>query len=50
MRGCDRVFLDTMDYQGPQFYEACGYARRCELQDWDSHGHSKFIYVKELDR
>lgn len=49
-RGCDRVFLDTMDYQAPRFYEACGYTRRCELEDWDSHGHSKLIYVKELGR
>lgn len=49
-RGCDRVFLDTLDYQGPEFYESCGYTRRCELEDWDSHGHTKLIYVKELGR
>lgn len=47
-RGRDRVFLETLVYQAPEFYEACGYARRCELADWDSHGHAKFIYVKEL--
>ena len=47
-RGCEQVFLDTLDYQGPQFYEACGYARRCELPDWDSYGHAKLIYVKVL--
>lgn len=49
-RACDRAYLDTMDYQGPAFYEACGYARRCELEDWDSHGHTKFFYTKELER
>ena len=47
-RGCERAFLDTMAYQGPEFYEACGYTRQCELIDWDSHGHSKYIYVKNL--
>ena len=47
-RGCDRAFLETMDYQGPLFYEACGYARQCELVDWDSHGHAKYVYTKNL--
>lgn len=47
-RGSDRVFLDTMDYQGPEFYESCGYVRCCELADWDSHGHAKYFYAKEL--
>jgi GNAT superfamily N-acetyltransferase len=47
-RACDRAFLETMDYQGPAFYESSGYARRCELADWDSHGHAKYIYTKAL--
>jgi GNAT superfamily N-acetyltransferase len=47
-RGCDRVYLETMEHQAPAFYAACGYERRCELDDWDSHGHAKHIYVKQL--
>jgi GNAT superfamily N-acetyltransferase len=47
-RGCDRVYLETMQHQAPAFYAACGYALRCELDDWDSHGHAKHIYVKQL--
>jgi hypothetical protein len=48
-RGCRRLFLETLDYQAPEFYEARGYVRQCELVDWDSHGHSKYIYVKVLE-
>jgi GNAT superfamily N-acetyltransferase len=47
-RGCERVYLETMDHQAPSFYAACGYVLRCELDDWDSHGHAKHIYVKQL--
>jgi GNAT superfamily N-acetyltransferase len=47
-RGCDRVFVETMSHQAPAFYARCGYTLRCTLDDWDSHGHAKHIYVREL--
>ena len=47
-RGCERIFLETLSYQAPAFYEACRYAQRCALDDWDSHGHTKFVFTKEL--
>ena len=48
-RGCRQLFLETLDYQAPEFYEARGYLRQCELADWDSYGHAKYIYVKVLE-
>ena len=47
-RGCDRVYLETMEHQAPAFYAACGYEQRCKLDDWDSHGHAKHVFVKHL--
>jgi GNAT superfamily N-acetyltransferase len=47
-RGCRHSFVDTMDYQAPGFYEKCGYRVAGKLEDWDSHGHTKFFLVKEL--
>lgn len=47
-RRCDRIYLETMSNQAPAFYEACGYAQRCALDDWDSHGHTKLVFTKQL--
>jgi GNAT superfamily N-acetyltransferase len=47
-RGCRRAYVDTMDYQAPQFYLAHGYELTGRLDDWDSHGHAKLFFVKCL--
>lgn len=47
-RSCQRAYLDTMEYQGLEFYQKNGYQVVGELEDWDSHGHAKFFLVKRL--
>jgi GNAT superfamily N-acetyltransferase len=47
-RGCKYAFADTMEYQAPEFYRKLGYRVAGRLDDWDSHGHAKFFFVKEL--
>jgi predicted N-acetyltransferase YhbS len=47
-RGCQYVYVDTMDYQAPAFYERLGYTIVGQLNDWDSHGHAKLFLVKRL--
>ena len=47
-RGCRYVYVDTMSYQAPIFYEKLGYTIAGKLPDWDSHGHDKFLFVKRL--
>jgi N-acetylglutamate synthase-like GNAT family acetyltransferase len=48
-RGCKHAFVDTMDYQAPNFfYIKLGYCVVCQLDYWDSHGHSKFHLRKRL--
>jgi GNAT superfamily N-acetyltransferase len=47
-RGCTRSFVETMDYQAPEFYEKLGYRIAGRLENWDSHGHGKFFLVKVL--
>lgn len=49
-RGCRYVYVDTMQYQCPKFYEALGYGIVGVLHDWDSHGHAKYLLTKELSR
>lgn len=48
LRGCKYGFLDTMGYQAPDFYRACGYDVAGSIPDWDSHGHTKFFFTKQL--
>ena len=48
LRGCKYAFLDTMDYQAPDFYRTCGYEVMGSISDWDSHGHTKFYFTKQL--
>lgn len=45
-RGCTYAFLDTMDYQAPNFYKKRGYELVGELPDWDSYGHAKMLFRK----
>ncbi len=47
-RGCIYAFVDTMQYQSPAFYHRCGYRTAGQIEDWDSHGHTKFFMVKTL--
>ena len=50
VRGCRYAYVDTMEYQAPQFYLAYGYDQSGAIADWDSHGHSKFYFTKRLSR
>jgi len=47
-RDCKYAFLDTMDFQGPDFYQNLGYRVSGRIDDWDSHGHAKFFMTKLL--
>jgi GNAT superfamily N-acetyltransferase len=47
-RGCKYAYVDTMEYQAPGFYSKAGYHLTGTLEDWDSHGHKKFFFVKNL--
>lgn len=47
-RGCQYAYVDTMEYQAPDFYLAQGYTVVGEIPDWDSHGHRKFYLTKRL--
>ena len=47
-RGCKHVYVDTMDYQAPQFYLSHGFKIVGQIPDWDSHGHSKIYFSKHL--
>ncbi|OAI57005.1 hypothetical protein AYO49_00365 [Verrucomicrobiaceae bacterium SCGC AG-212-N21] len=48
VRGCRHAYVDTMEYQAPRFYLAHGYQVVGEIPDWDSHGHRKMFFAKEL--
>lgn len=48
VRGCTRSYLDTMDYQAPDFYRKRGYQIAGKLENWDSHGHTKLFFTKSL--
>jgi ribosomal protein S18 acetylase RimI-like enzyme len=48
-RGSRYAFLDTMSYQAPGFYEKLGYTVAGKLDDWDSHGNTKLLFVKRLN-
>ncbi len=47
-RGCKHSFLDTLDYQAPDFYLKLGYQVAGRLENWDSHGHTKYLFIKQL--
>ena len=46
--GCIRSYVDTMSHQAPGFYEKLGYCEVGRLPDWDSHGHDKVFFFKQL--
>jgi ribosomal protein S18 acetylase RimI-like enzyme len=47
-RNCRYSFLDTMSYQARDFYVKLGYRVAGTLEDWDSHGHTKYLMTREL--
>jgi len=47
-RGCKHAYVDTMDYQAPQFYLSNGFKQVGHIPDWDSHGHAKLYFTKQL--
>jgi ribosomal protein S18 acetylase RimI-like enzyme len=47
-RNCRYSFLDTMSYQARDFYVKLGYRVAGSLEDWDSHGHTKYLMTKDL--
>jgi ribosomal protein S18 acetylase RimI-like enzyme len=47
-RGCRYAYVDTMDYQAPEFYRKLGYQIAGQLDDWDSHRHAKYFFTKDL--
>lgn len=47
-RHCKYAFLDTMDYQAPDFYRENDYVVAGKIDDWDSHGHTKYFFTKTL--
>jgi len=44
-RQCQRVYLDTFDFQAPAFYEALGYRQFGKLPNWPG-GHERLSYHK----
>lgn len=48
-RGCRYAYVDTMDYQAPDFYVARGFQIVGEIPDWDSHGHRKLYLTKRMN-
>ena|SRR5215468_8555957 len=47
IRPCDVIFLATMSFQAPGFYEKCGYARFAELNEAPT-GFSRIWFAKRL--
>jgi len=47
-KGCRHAYLDTMSYQAPKFYLGLGYQEAGRLVNWDSNGHDKILYTKDL--
>ncbi|MEM9585693.1 MAG: GNAT family N-acetyltransferase [Planctomycetota bacterium] len=48
-RGCRHAYVDTLSHQAPEFYQSIGYQVAGEIDDWDSHGHTKLFLTKQLD-
>ena len=47
-QGCAYAFVDTMSYQASGFYERLGFSVVGRIPDWDSHGHDKLYFTKNL--
>jgi hypothetical protein len=42
------AYVDTFDYQAPDFYRKVGFEVSGRLDNWDSHGHAKIFLTKQL--
>jgi ribosomal protein S18 acetylase RimI-like enzyme len=47
-RHCRYAYVDTLSYQAPDFYRKLGYRVVGTLDNWDSHGHAKVLFTKQL--
>ncbi|WP_172682513.1 GNAT family N-acetyltransferase [Verrucomicrobium spinosum] len=46
--GCRHAYVDTMEYQEPRFYLAHRFSIVGQIPDWDSRGHAKLYFSKDL--
>ena len=46
--GCKHVFVDTMSFQAPGFYEKCGYAEVARIKDFYDE-HDRIFFRKGLN-
>ncbi|WMN19926.1 GNAT family N-acetyltransferase [Pseudomonas piscis] len=47
-KGCVGVWLDTYDFQAPEFYKKLGYSQFGQIDDFPP-GHKRFYFQKRLD-
>ena len=47
--GCGKMFVDTMTFQAPRFYEALGF-KTCARIDGFYDGHDRVFFQKELKK
>lgn len=47
-RGCTGIFVDTMDFQAPAFYQRHGYSERGRIDDLPA-GHCRHHFQKMID-
>jgi GNAT superfamily N-acetyltransferase len=48
-KGCVGIWLDTFDFQAPEFYRALGYSEFAQINDYPP-GHRRFFFQKRLDQ
>lgn len=46
-RGCTKIWVDTMDYQAPEFYVRLGYEEAVEIKNY-RRNHSRIFFKKHL--
>jgi len=46
--GCKKMFVDTLSFQAPKFYEALGF-KQCALIPGYYDGHDRIFFQKELN-
>ena len=44
---CIGIYLDTFDFQAPEFYKKLGFSELCQINDYPP-GHSRFFFQKRL--
>lgn len=48
-KGCVGIWLDTFDFQAPEFYRGLGYSEFGQIADYPP-GHQRFFFQKRLDQ